>query len=71
MATWESNIKPAQYRQIIQNCRRLMPKYKRKTANWILAKEIFGCGATYAWDICKYAEIDGDGFTVGGNLEMI
>lgn len=65
MAEWESNIRPDQYRQIIHNSRRLMSIRKKKTANWIIAMEIFGCGSTYAWEICRYSEIDGDAFTVG------
>lgn len=65
MSDWQPILPPDYYRLIIHNCRRLMPKYKRQTANWVLVMEIFCVGSSYAWKVCNYAEIDGDGFDVG------
>lgn len=50
---------------LMANCRRLLthPKWK-SSPNWVIAKELFGCGSTSGWAICREAGIDGDSTTV-------
>lgn len=46
---------------LIANTRQTVAKtLYRRQPNWVLVRDMFGCGATMAWDICKAARIDGD-----------
>ena len=48
---------------VLKNVRRLMSKaWNKRTANWILIKEVFGCGAARAYAKCQELNIDADGF---------
>jgi len=51
-------------RQILANVRRLLPRYKAKTLNWVLAMEVYGVGSSFAHEICEEHGIDPDGITI-------
>ncbi len=45
---------------LIANTRNTVAKVKyRHHPNWVLVRDMFGCGSTKAWEICKAAGIDG------------
>lgn len=50
---------------LLANCRRLLthPRWKR-SPNWVIAMELFGCGSNSGRAICYEAGIDPDGLDV-------
>jgi hypothetical protein len=50
---------------IMANVRRILPAaYNRRTANWVLAMDIFAVGSNSGRQICQEAAIDPDGYTI-------
>lgn len=48
---------------IMRNVRRMITGRIRQPENWILVKEIFGCGSTTAYKICSEMGVDPDSKT--------
>lgn len=50
---------------LISNTRSIVAKTTyRDKPNWVLVKDMFGCGSTRARDICIMNDIDPEGFIV-------
>lgn len=64
MSEWQPILPPEQYRQIMSNVRRMMPRKLAKTLNWVLAMDLFGNGSGYSMQTCRYAEIDPEGCSI-------
>jgi hypothetical protein len=45
---------------ILRNVRRLLPRWRKKIPNWVLAKDVFSVGSTYAHGICIDNGLDPD-----------
>lgn len=61
---FEATMRDKTPRQILANVRRLLPQYKRKTLNWVLAMEVYAVGSNYAHWVCHEHGIDPDGITI-------